>query len=115
MDAHVLRLFETQEFICDIKSAFQHECEGGWAKKAVDSAKFALNSVQNAIADASASILSQKEPMEWLAAAQSRLDEAIKSFERIKRRNDLVDKFFQVTAISQVVNGRMTTTYKGAK
>lgn len=115
VDAHVLRPFETQEFICNINSAFQRKDEEGRARKAVESAKLALTSVQNAIADPSRSSLSQEVPRQRLAAAQSKLDEAIKSFELIKRRNDLVDNFFEKTAISQFVNGRRTKTYQGAK
>lgn len=115
VDAQILRPFETQEFICNIKSAFQHADEEERAEKAVESAKLAVTSVHNAIADPSRSSLSQREPRQRLAAAQSRLDEAIKSLESIKRRNDLVDKFFQKTAISQVVNGRLTKNYQSVK
>lgn len=115
VDAHILRPFETQEFICNPESAFQHTDEREQAKKAVESAELAVKSVQNAIADPSRSSLSQEEPRQLLAAAQSRLDEAIKSLELIERRNDLVNKFFVKTAISQLVDGKMTKTYQGEK
>lgn len=115
VDAHVLRPFETQEFICNPESAFQHTDEREQAEKVVESAELAVKSVQNAIADPSRSILSQEEPRQLLAAAQSRLDEAIKSLELIERRNDLVNEFFAKTAISQLVDGKMTKTYQGEK
>lgn len=51
----------------------------------------------NAITDPSYSSLSQEEPRQRLAAAQSRLDEAIKAFELIKMRNDLSTGFIEET------------------
>ena len=50
-------------------------------------------SAQKAISDSRRSSLCQREPRQQLAAAQSKLDAAIKSLESIKRLNSLVGEF----------------------
>lgn len=116
VDAHVLRPFETQEFICNKESSFERMNEQDRAKKVVESAELAVTSVQNAIANPSRSSLSQQEPRQLLAAAQSRLDEEIKSLELIMKRNELVMDFFIKAATYKIgPNGRLTLTYQFAK
>ena len=102
VDSQVLRPSETEEFICNIESAFQHASEEDQAEKAVESAKSAVMSAQKAMTDPRRSGLSQREPRQRLAAAQSRLDTAVKSLESIKRRDDLVSEFTKRTKNYQI-------------
>jgi hypothetical protein len=103
VDSQVLRPFETEEFICDIKSAFQRASERERAEKAVESAKSAVTAAQNVVPDPRRAHLSRQATQQRLAAAQSQLAAAIKSLESIKRRNDLVSKFHQKTKSYQIV------------
>ena len=59
VDSEVLRSFETEEFICNINSAFQRASERMQAEKAVESAKSAVMSAQKAITDLRRSSLSE--------------------------------------------------------
>ncbi|KAG4430847.1 hypothetical protein IFR05_013663 [Cadophora sp. M221] len=76
VDSRVLKPFETEEFICNIKSAYQHADEEAQAKKAVESANSAATSAQN-------------WTKQRLAAARSQLAAAI------KRKRHLADHFDQ--------------------
>jgi hypothetical protein len=102
VDSQVLRPFETEEFICNIDSAFRRASEREQAEKAVESAKSAVMSAEKAITDLGRSSLSQREPRRGLAAAQSKLDAAIKTLESIKRRRALVYEFFKRTKNYQI-------------
>ena len=84
VESQVLRPHETEEFICNIDSAFQRAGERERAERAVESAKSAVMSAQKAITDPRRSSLSEQEPRQRLAAAQSKMDSAIKSLESIK-------------------------------
>ncbi|KAL2352918.1 hypothetical protein BJ546DRAFT_794317, partial [Cryomyces antarcticus] len=97
VDSQVLRPFETEEYICNIKSAFQRASDRERAEKAVESAKSAVMLAQNAVPDPRRASTQQKFP-----AAQSQLGAAIKSLESIKRRNDLISEFHQKTRSSQI-------------
>jgi hypothetical protein len=105
VDSKVLRPFETEEFICNIKSAFQRATEEDQAEKAVESAKSAVMSAQKAITDLERSCLSEQEPRQRLAAAKSKLDAAVKLLESIKGRNDLVSEFHEKTKSYQIAKG----------
>ncbi len=97
VDSNALRPFETEEFICNIHSAFQRASEEEQAEKAVESVKSAGMSAQKAITDPRRSSLSQRELRQRLAATQSKLDAAIKSLQSIERRNGLVSEFHKKT------------------
>jgi len=105
VDSKVLRSSETEEFICNIDSAFQRASERMQAEKAVESAKLAVMSAQKAITDPRRSSLSEQEPRQRLAAAKSKLDAAIKSLESIERRNSLVSEFHKKTKNYQIAKG----------
>ena len=114
--SQVLRPSETEDFICNIDSVFQHASERERAEKAVESAESAVTSAQNAITGPRRSNLSEKEAQRRLAAAQSKLDAAVKALQSIKRRDDLVYKFLKKTKLSQVTNdGKLKKTYVGTK
>ena len=116
VDSHVLKPNETEEFICNIDSVFQHSSETERAEKAVKSAEAAVMSAQQAITDPRRSSLPQREPQRRLAAAQSRLDAAAKTLESIKRRNGLVDEFYKKTQLSQITkDGKRKRSYQMAK
>ena len=102
MDSQVLRPFETEEFICNIKSAFQRASDREQAEKAVESAKSAVMSAQNAVPDPRRAHLSQQATQQRFSAAQSQLGAAIKSLKLIKQRNDLISEFHQKTRSSQI-------------
>jgi hypothetical protein len=110
----VLRPFETEEFICNIESAFQRAGERKRAEKAVESAKSALMSAQ-AITHPRGSSLSETDVQHRLTAAQSKLDAALKSLESIKRRKGLISNFHWKTGKSQVVNGKLKESYQIVK
>ena len=93
VESQVLRPSETEDFICNISSAFQSASEEDQAEIAVESAKSAVISAEKAVADLGCSSLSQREPRQKLVAAQSRIDAAAKSLESIKRRNKLISEF----------------------
>lgn len=97
VDSQVLRPFETQEVIWDIDSVFQRASEEERAEKAVASATSAVMLTQKPDSDSRRSNLSQREPQRTSSAAQSKLDAAIKSFESIRRLNDLVGEFKKKT------------------
>ncbi|KAH8747275.1 hypothetical protein F5883DRAFT_653602 [Diaporthe sp. PMI_573] len=90
VDSKVLKPSETEEYICDLESAFQHQSEEDQAQKAVKSAEAALVAVQKASRDPRGSRLT---PSARLATAQTRLDAAKESLKSIKRRNDLTTDF----------------------
>jgi hypothetical protein len=115
VDSQVLRPHETEEFICNTNSVYQHAGEEERAERAVESAKSAVISAEKAITDPGRSKLPQRDPQEGLAAAQSKLDSAIKSLELIKRRNDLVYEFFKKTGQTKVVNDKIIMSYRGIK
>ena len=114
VDSGVLRPSETEEFICNIDSAFQRASEEDQAEKAVESAKSAVMSAEKAITDLGRSSLSQREPRQRLAAAHSRLDAALMSLESIRRRNDLISEFHKKTK-PHVVKGKLKESYRSAK
>ncbi|KAF8857851.1 hypothetical protein BDZ45DRAFT_422902 [Acephala macrosclerotiorum] len=114
-DTQVLRPDETEEFICNIDSAFQHASERERAERAVEAAKWALISAQKAITDPRRSSLSEPEAQQRLAAAQSKLDAAVKSLESIKRRNDLVYEFFKKIKKRKIAIGKLKKSYLVAK
>jgi hypothetical protein len=112
VDSQVLRPFETEEFICNIKSTFQRASEEEWAEKAVESAKSAMVLAQIAITDPRRAHLSQQR----LVAAQSQLNAAIKLLESIKQRNDLIDEFFKKTQLPQITSdGGLKRSYQSFK
>lgn len=76
---------------------FQYVSKREQAEKAVESTKSAMMSAKKAIIDLRRSSLSQQEPREGVAAAQSKLDLAIKTLESIKRQDDLIYKFIKKT------------------
>ena len=47
VNSNVLRLFETEKFICNIKSAFHHQSEKQHAERAVESAKSIVMSLKS--------------------------------------------------------------------
>lgn len=83
-DAKVLRPFETEEYICNIKSAYHHQSEREQAAAAVKSAAAVLASCHQ---------VGRAEHVTRRAEAQARLDAAETSLKIIKRRNDLVTEF----------------------
>ncbi|KAI0815427.1 hypothetical protein GGR55DRAFT_675044 [Xylaria sp. FL0064] len=93
VDAKVLRLFETEEYIYDIKSAFQHQKEREHAQNAVKSAEAVLISAQKAKDNPRESRRGKPASSIQSRAAQSRLDAAKESLASIKRQNDLVTEF----------------------
>ena len=101
VDSNVLRPFETEEYICDILSAFQRQREREQAQKAVESVKSAGNavlvSVYKDIDNPRGPRLTSRECVRMMLAAKSRLDEAKKLLETIKKRNDLVTEFSRAT------------------
>ncbi|KAL5331131.1 hypothetical protein ACEPPN_000660 [Leptodophora sp. 'Broadleaf-Isolate-01'] len=97
VDSKVLSPSETEEFIWNIDSSFQHASEEDRAERSVKSAKSAVISAQKAITDPRRSIFSRREPRQRLEAAQHRPDTAVKSLESIKRRNDVVSAFLKKT------------------
>lgn len=115
VDSKILRPFETEEFICNIASAFRHASEREQAEKAVKSAKADVMSAEKAITGPGRSSLSHREPREGVAAAQSRLDSAIKILESIKRRNDLVYEFIKAIGQPQIVKGKLKKSYREIK
>ncbi|KAF2184526.1 hypothetical protein K469DRAFT_780839, partial [Zopfia rhizophila CBS 207.26] len=104
VDAKVLRPFETQEFICSIESGFLEQNEEDRAKEAVESAKSAVMLARKAISDPRRAKCSPKESQKRLLEAQSRLDAAVKGYDSIKRRNDLIDKFTEQTMNIRIAN-----------
>ena len=68
VDSKVLRPFETEEFVWNIDSSFQHASERDRAEKAVESAKSAVMSAQKAATGLRCSNPSQREPRRGLAA-----------------------------------------------
>lgn len=90
VDSEVLRPFETEEYVCDIVSAFQCQSEEDQAQKAVKSAEAVLLAVQKTSHDPRDSRLA---PPARLQMAQSRLDAAKESLQLITRRNDLTTDF----------------------
>ncbi|CZR65639.1 uncharacterized protein PAC_15539 [Phialocephala subalpina] len=116
VDSQVLRPNETEEFICNIASAFQHESEEERANKAMEFAKSAVISAQKAFTDPRRSNLSKSEARQRLVAAQSELDAAVKSLESIKRRDDLIYEFYKKTQLSQITkDGKRKRSYQSAK
>ncbi len=92
VDSNVLRPSETEEFIWNLDSSFQHAGEEDRAERVVESAKSVVLSVQKATTDPRRFTISLDA-----AKAQSRLEGAIRSLESIKRRNDLVSEFRKTT------------------
>ncbi|KAJ3579596.1 hypothetical protein NPX13_g962 [Xylaria arbuscula] len=93
VDAKVLRPFETEEYICDIKCAFHHQSEEDRAYAAVKSAEAVLLSAQKAKDNPRESLRGKPAAGIQSCVAQSRLDAAKESLASIKRRNDMVDEF----------------------
>lgn len=102
VDSQVLRPFETEEFICDVDSAFQRGSEEERAEKAVEATRVGVASAERAISDPRRSHLSQQALQQRLATAESKLDAANKSLESIKRRNDLVHEFLETVKLPLV-------------
>jgi hypothetical protein len=90
VDSNVLRPSETEEYVCDMKFAFQCQSEREQAQKAVKAAEAVVISVQEAGDELRDSRLT---PPARLQIAQSRLDVAKEFLESIKRRNDLTTDF----------------------
>ena len=60
VDSRVLRSFETEEFICDVDSAFQRGSEEEQAEKDVKAARLRVVSIKRVISDSRRSHLSQQ-------------------------------------------------------
>ena len=102
VDAQVLRTFETEEFICDVDSAFQRGREEERAEKAVEASRLGVTTAERAISDPRRSHLSEQALRQRLATAESKLDAANKSLKSIKRRNDLVHEFLEKVKLPSV-------------
>ena len=96
-DAKVLRPFETEEYICTIKSAYHQDSEEEQAAAAVKSAAAVLVSCQKDRTNDCGLQMGRAEHVTKRAVAQARLDAAETSLKVIKRRDDLVTEFY-VTA-----------------
>lgn len=107
----VLRPLNMKEFICNIESAFQHTSEREQAEKAVKFAKSAVMSVEKAITDSQHSSLFKTEAQQWLAAAQSKLNAALKTLKLIKRQNDLIYDFHKMTEQLKVMKNKLIKSY----
>lgn len=97
VDSVVLRSFETEEYICDIDSAFQRASEREIAERAVESAKSAVMWFQKAVSAPQRSDHASQEHQQRQREAKTKLDAAIQEHDSIKRRNDLITGFLQLT------------------
>lgn len=91
VDSGVLRPFETQEYLDDIKSAFRLDAEEARAHKVVELAKSAVEAALEKPCKAPNG--SQQAHALGLAASRSRLDVALKQLESVQRRNSLIASF----------------------
>lgn len=107
----VLRPLNMKKFICNIESAFQHTSEREQAEKAVKFTKLAVMSVEKAITDSWHSSLFKTEAQQWLAAAQSKLNAALKTLKLIKRWNDLVYDFHKMTEQLKIIKNKLIESY----
>jgi hypothetical protein len=92
----VLRSLETVGSICTLDTALQSMAETERAERAVQSAKAALESVRAMAVNSKASNPRQsenalKDVHRRLTDAQSNIDVAVKDYNTVERRNDLID------------------------
>ncbi len=115
VDSQVLRPFETEKFICSISSAIHHQSDKERAERDLKSAKSIVMSVQASITEPQPSSLLETLQQQF-TEAQSKVDAANESLASIKRRNDIVHKFFQKTGETQMTNdGKLRRSYLSAK
>jgi hypothetical protein len=96
VDSGVLTSSDTEEFICSMKSAFLEQVKERRAKASVESAKSDTMRIQKALSDPRR-ITRSKRWQQDLREAQARLDMAVKAYEPIKRRHDLLFEFARDT------------------
>lgn len=92
-DAKVLRPFETEAYVCNIKSAYHHQSERKKAEVEVKSAAAVLASCHKDRTNDCGPQVGRAEHVTRRAEAQTRLNAAKTSLKMIKRRNNLVTKF----------------------
>ncbi|CAN8097993.1 unnamed protein product [Discula destructiva] len=99
VDLSVLRPFETEEYVCNIESAFRRQSERDQATQAVASARAAakavLTLVFNNLDNRRSSRLTSATRLQMMVAAKSRIEAAEEALASIKRRNELVTVFKQ--------------------
>ncbi|KAH8757881.1 hypothetical protein F5883DRAFT_428179, partial [Diaporthe sp. PMI_573] len=108
VDSSVLRPFETEEYVCNIESAFRRQSERDQATRAVTSAKAVLMSAYNDKNNPQGSRLTPAARMQVMTTAKSRLEAAEEALASVKRRNNLVTVFKQAV-------GNYLTAKKEAK
>ncbi|KAI0198796.1 hypothetical protein F4808DRAFT_462378 [Astrocystis sublimbata] len=94
VDAKVLRPSDTEEWLCDITSAFALQGEIDQAWRDLNSAEEDLNSVQGAV-DSSGDPDAQEAANADASAAQCQLDAAREALKELERYDDLTTQFSQ--------------------
>ncbi|KAI1421200.1 hypothetical protein F5Y12DRAFT_787643 [Xylaria sp. FL1777] len=112
VDAKVLRPLETEEYICDLDSAFHRQNEREQAQRAVKSAEAVFTSAQNAKDNPRESRRGKLTASINSHAAQSRLDAAKELLASIARRNDLITEFN--VSVRNYLNGKDDETRHSA-
>ncbi|SPQ20562.1 d69b2386-a171-44d6-8e59-52cca8eefe89 [Thermothielavioides terrestris] len=87
----VLSPSETKEYIWDIRSSYKHQSDEDQAWRLVKLAESSLSAAQKAAGG------SAQERTQRVSAAKLRLEEAKKSLESVKRRNQLIVDFCRAT------------------
>lgn len=98
-DSGVLRPFETENYVCDIDSAFHRQSESEQAAKiaalAKSSAEAVLTSVHTGKNKSNQPRLQSSKRQKMMLAAKSRLEAANRALASIQRRNDVITNFKQ--------------------